>query len=64
MTLSEAKDSISSIAVIDAEIYAGCVDGRVRVYDIRMGRTSVDVIGCKFNYIRAPEHGPDGLQPP
>jgi mitogen-activated protein kinase organizer 1 len=50
MTLSDAKDSISCLAVIDAEIYAGSTDGRVRVYDVRMGRTSVDVIGSKSIY--------------
>jgi mitogen-activated protein kinase organizer 1 len=45
MTLSDAKDSISCLAVADAEIFVGSVDGRVRIYDIRMGRLSVDVIG-------------------
>ena len=48
MNLSEAKDSISCIEIVEAEIFAGCVDGRVRVYDMRMGRVSVDVIGRKF----------------
>jgi mitogen-activated protein kinase organizer 1 len=48
MSLSEAKDSISCIEIVDAEIFAGCVDGRVRVYDMRMGRVSVDVIGRKL----------------
>jgi mitogen-activated protein kinase organizer 1 len=48
MSLSEAKDGISSIEIVGEEIYAGSVDGRVRVYDIRMGRVSVDVIGRKL----------------
>jgi mitogen-activated protein kinase organizer 1 len=51
MSLSEAKDSISCIEIVDAEIFAGCVDGRVRVYDMRMGRVGVDVIGRKFHEI-------------
>ncbi|KAL1645776.1 Septin spn4 [Diplodia intermedia] len=45
MTLSEAKDSISSICVWGHEIFAGCVDGRLRTYDIRMGQVFVDVLG-------------------
>ena len=49
MTLSDAKDSISCLAVVDAEIFIGSVDGRVRVYDIRMGNASVDVIGSKLD---------------
>jgi mitogen-activated protein kinase organizer 1 len=55
MSLSEAKDGISCIEVVGEEIFAGSVDGRVRVYDIRMGRVSVDVMGRKFkndNYTR------------
>jgi mitogen-activated protein kinase organizer 1 len=50
MTLADAKDSISCLAVLDAEIFVGSVDGRVRLYDIRMGRLSVDVIGRKKLY--------------
>ena len=45
MSFSEAKDSISSIDVAGCEITVGCVDGRVRCYDLRMGQTDVDVIG-------------------
>jgi mitogen-activated protein kinase organizer 1 len=48
MVLSEARDSISTIAVMGAEILTGSVDGRVRVYDIRMGRVLVDVIGRMY----------------
>lgn len=50
MTFSEAKDSVSSVAVRGGEIFAASVDGRVRVYDLAMGDVSVDVIapgkGC------------------
>lgn len=48
MTLSEAKDSISSICVWGHEIFTGCVDGRVRTYDIRMGQVFVDLIGREY----------------
>ncbi|KAH6655025.1 WD40-repeat-containing domain protein [Truncatella angustata] len=44
-TLTEARDSVSAVVVRDAEIIAGCVDGRVRTYDVRMGRCVSDVIG-------------------
>lgn len=45
MTLSEARDSVSSVRVVEHEVHAGSIDGRVRVYDIRMGQVFVDVIG-------------------
>lgn len=44
MTFGEAKDAVSSVAVRGAEIYAGSVDGRVRVYDLRSGEVDVDVV--------------------
>ncbi|CZT21939.1 related to S.pombe beta-transducin [Ramularia collo-cygni] len=55
MTLSEAKDSVSSVAVRGGEIFTGSVDGRVRVYDLAMGDVSVDVI--------APGKGCTSVQP-
>jgi mitogen-activated protein kinase organizer 1 len=48
MTLSEAKDSISSITVLGPEILAGSVDGRLRTYDIRQGKIATDVIACMY----------------
>lgn len=48
MTLAEARDSISTVAVWGHEVFAGCVDGRVRMYDLRMGQVFVDVIGREF----------------
>ena len=45
MTLSDARDSISTLCVSDYEILVGSIDGRVRNYDIRMGTLRVDVIG-------------------
>lgn len=44
MSFSEAKDSISSVAVNGHEIFVGSVDGRVRVYDLSMGHVDVDVV--------------------
>lgn len=43
--LEEAKDAISAVVVRGAEIVAGSVDGRVRSYDVRMGRAVTDVVG-------------------
>lgn len=43
--LEDAKDSVSCLQVVGHEICAGSVDGRVRVYDLRMGMVYVDVIG-------------------
>ncbi|KAK3403090.1 WD40-repeat-containing domain protein [Sordaria brevicollis] len=47
-TLGEAKDGVTSL-VFDkegtgAEVVAGSVDGRVRTYDVRMGRLVTDVM--------------------
>ena len=43
--LEEARDSVSSLHVVGHEIVTGSVDGRMRVYDLRMGMILVDVIG-------------------
>ncbi|ROW08897.1 hypothetical protein VMCG_02865 [Cytospora schulzeri] len=44
--LDGATDAVSAVAVRGAGIVAGSVDGRVRGYDVRMGRVTVDVIGA------------------
>lgn len=49
--LEEARDSVSSLHVVGHEIVTGCVDGRVRVYDLRMGMVFVDVIGRMYRVI-------------
>ena len=43
MVLDDAKDGISAIVCSDAEILTGSTDGRVRCYDVRMGKLVVDV---------------------
>lgn len=43
--LDDAKDSVSSIAIVEHQIFTGSTDGRLRRYDLRMGMLSVDVIG-------------------
>jgi mitogen-activated protein kinase organizer 1 len=52
MTLSEAKDSVSCVVVIESEILAGSVDGRVRTYDVRTGKLTTDVFGSKLAIAR------------
>lgn len=44
--LAEARDSVAALAVTGAEIVAASVDGRVRAYDVRMGRVVTDVLGA------------------
>jgi mitogen-activated protein kinase organizer 1 len=44
MTFGDAKDAVSSVAVRGAEVFAGSIDGRVRVYDLRSGEVDVDVL--------------------
>jgi mitogen-activated protein kinase organizer 1 len=46
--LEEARDSVSSVDISGYEIVTGAVDGRVRVYDLRMGKVFTDIIGCKL----------------
>ncbi len=46
--LEEARDSVSGVCVVGHEIVTGSVDGRMRVYDLRMGMVFVDVIGRMF----------------
>ena len=43
--LEESRDSVSSLHVVGHEIVTGSVDGRMRVYDLRMGMVYVDVLG-------------------
>lgn len=58
MVLAEGKDSVTDVAVTGWEIGAGCVDGRIRWYDLRMGLCVVDVVGSE--YIMADEKSHHG----
>ncbi|KAL9093629.1 MAG: hypothetical protein Q9159_000158 [Coniocarpon cinnabarinum] len=51
MMLDEAKDSVSSLAVHDHEIFTGSIDGRMRRYDLRMGMLHTDVLGASITSI-------------
>ncbi|KAJ4814114.1 WD-repeat protein [Rhynchospora pubera] len=45
------QDSVMSVHLTKTEIIAGCVDGTVRTFDIRMGRELVDQLGHPVNCI-------------
>ena len=51
--LDEARDSVSSLDVLGHEIVTGSVDGRVRLYDLRMGMLHVDVLGRTSSFPRS-----------
>lgn len=44
MTLSQATDSVSSVDIHDSKIVTASVDGKLRVYDIRMGQLITDPV--------------------
>lgn len=44
-------DSVMSVCLTKTEILAGCVDGTIRTFDIRIGREIVDDLGQSVNCI-------------
>lgn len=58
-TLDDAKDSVSCVIIHNDghEIATGSVDGRVRYYDIRMGKMDVDVLGAPVTSLAAMRDG-------
>ncbi|EHA28488.1 hypothetical protein ASPNIDRAFT_124584, partial [Aspergillus niger ATCC 1015] len=58
-TLTEARDTVSSLHVHmpTYSIASASYDGRVRVYDIRMGRTLVDVLAHPVTSVRCSSDG-------
>lgn len=58
-SLSEASDTVSSLHVHmpTYSIASGSYDGRVRIYDLRMGRTTVDVIAHPVTSVRCSADG-------
>ncbi|OLN84944.1 WD repeat domain-containing protein 83 [Colletotrichum chlorophyti] len=59
--LEDAKDAVTSLAVRDAEIVAGSVDGRVRSYDVRMGKCVTDVMGASVTSLKLTRDGKAAL---
>lgn len=58
-TLPEATDTVSTIHahMPSYSIVSGSYDGRVRIYDIRMGQTTVDVLGAPVTSVRCSGDG-------
>ncbi|CZT05528.1 related to S.pombe beta-transducin [Rhynchosporium agropyri] len=65
MVLEDARDSISCVLAgrdggiggSEFEIVTGSVDGRVRCYDLRFGRTETDVIGTSVTSLERTRDG-------
>ena len=64
MVLEEARDSVSCVLAgrgvwkgWEYEIASGCVDGRVRFYDLRMGRLETDVVGTSVTSLQRTRDG-------
>jgi mitogen-activated protein kinase organizer 1 len=60
-TLDDAKDSVTDVAVHDAEIVAASVDGRVRSYDLRTGMCTADVVGAPCTSLAVSKKGEEVL---
>ncbi|KAF3009672.1 hypothetical protein E8E13_008218 [Curvularia kusanoi] len=61
MTLDDAKDSVTDVAIHDAEILSSSVDGRVRSYDLRTGMCQTDVIGASCTSLGVSKKGTELL---
>jgi mitogen-activated protein kinase organizer 1 len=57
MVLEDARDSVSSVVVGEYEVISGSTDGRVRGYDVRMGRLETDVIGSPVTSLKRTRDG-------
>ncbi|MCJ1257664.1 hypothetical protein MMC24_005490 [Lignoscripta atroalba] len=55
--LEESKDSVSSLHVVGHEIVTGSVDGRMRLYDLRMGMIHVDFVGQPITSVQQTRDG-------
>ncbi|EKX43798.1 hypothetical protein GUITHDRAFT_140239 [Guillardia theta CCMP2712] len=51
-TMSDFTDSVTSLAVREHEICTGCVDGWIRIYDIRHGEMISDCVGEAVTCVR------------
>ncbi|KAL8849571.1 MAG: hypothetical protein Q9221_005445 [Calogaya cf. arnoldii] len=53
----DSKDSVSSLHVLGHEIVTGSVDGKLRLYDLRMGMVYVDTIGHPITSVHQTHDG-------
>lgn len=57
MVLGEARDGVSVVRCRGVEIVVGSVDGRVRGYDVRVGRVVVDVLPGPVGWVDLAREG-------
>ncbi len=55
--LTEARDAVIAVVARGAEIVAASVDGRVRSYDVRMGRVTTDVFAASVTSLSLTRDG-------
>ncbi|KAI4097419.1 MAG: hypothetical protein LQ339_006737 [Xanthoria mediterranea] len=53
----DSKDSVSSLHVLGHEIVTGSVDGKLRLYDLRMGMMYADTIGHPITSVQQTDDG-------
>lgn len=55
--LDEARDAITCLVIRGPEVVTGSVDGRVRSYDVRMGKCTTDVMGASVTSLDMTKDG-------
>lgn len=55
--LDDAKDSVTCIDCTNDEVLVGSVDGKVRTYDLRMGKLKEDYLGQPISSVRFSNDG-------
>ena len=55
--MTEATDSVASLAVRGPEILTGCVDGHMRRYDVRKGEMVADCLVHPITCVRFTHDG-------
>ncbi|KAL8957760.1 MAG: hypothetical protein Q9193_005050 [Seirophora villosa] len=55
--LEDSKDSVSSLHVLGHEVVTGSVDGKMRLYDMRMGMMYADAIGHPITSVQQTNDG-------
>ncbi|KAH7318689.1 WD40-repeat-containing domain protein [Stachybotrys elegans] len=54
---SEARDAVTSLVVRGPEVVCGSVDGRIRSYDVRMGKCTTDVLAASVTSLSLTRDG-------
>lgn len=56
-TIKDASSSITSLTILGASLYSSALDGHVRTYDLRLGKTFDDLVGQPVNSVRPSKIG-------